>query len=797
MAGASAPRARADGIIGFGRDLFSRQRLSSEKLAGYARQLSHPAYERLLHSEDLLRRLVPVLIVIFLIIVAVARWIELSRQATALEMNAGAEIGYVADLARLTIEPQLDDPAVALDEHAIQNRLDTALDARMLKDGRLVMVTNSDGEIIAVSPLRQELVGRQLDAALGDVMLLTTFGAKAQVQTTTGISGEMIMAVSRQFSGPLGAITVIQPKARLLAPWREKISLNVTLFVGTASILLVIVYAYFAQSARAREADEIYSRIQNRFDTALMRGRCGLWDWDVARGRLYWSSSMFDMLGMPRHSRLLSFGEVEALVHGKDVNLYELVDQLMAGGGTRTVDHAFRMQHRDGGWVWVRARAELINDDVDQPHLIGIAVDITEQQDLKESNRAADLRLRDAIESLSEAFVLWDNEQRLVLCNSKFRELYDIEPNLALPGMGQDAVFSAGKNRISASQLISAENNENDARTLELRLGDGRWFQINERTTADGGFVSIGTDITAIKRHEEKLVSSERRLMATVSDLRSSRRELQARTVELEAQKQDLSSMAAKYEAESKKADAANRAKSDFLANISHELRTPLNAIIGFSDIMNTGLFGPLGSGKYCEYVRDINQSGTYLLGMINDVLDMSKIEAGRQILERDQVDMVETIDETIRIVSFQAEHPDVEINTNCQGRLRMEADRRAMKQVILNLLSNAVKFSKAGEQVDLRARNVGSKMVITIRDRGIGIPRDDLKKLGQPFEQVQNQFTKSHKGSGLGLAIARSLVEIHGGTMRIASLENYGTVVSLRLPVIWSVYIEHQHEAA
>lgn len=182
------------------------------------------------------------------------------------------------------------------------------------------------------------------------------------------------------------------------------------------------------------------------------------------------------------------------------------------------------------------------------------------------------------------------------------------------------------------------------APAFERQLTDGRWLPVNELKTRDGT-VSVGSDITLIKQHQDKLVDSERRLMATIHDLSLARRAEEERASE-------LADLNRKYIKEKERAEAANRAKSRFLANMSHELRTPLNAVIGFSELMASNLFGPLGSPRYEEYATDINSSGKYLLGVISDILDMSKIEAGQFSMEREQIDLHPLITETVRVIS-------------------------------------------------------------------------------------------------------------------------------------------------
>jgi two-component system cell cycle sensor histidine kinase PleC len=266
--------------------------------------------------------------------------------------------------------------------------------------------------------------------------------------------------------------------------------------------------------------------------------------------------------------------------------------------------------------------------------------------------------------------------------------------------------------------------------------------------------------------------------MATVADLRHSQQKL-------ERQAEEVADLAEKYAEEKTRAEEANQAKSKFLANMSHELRTPLNAIIGFSEIMESGMFGPLGADKYREYCHDIHQSGQYLLDVINDILDMSKIEAGRIRLDAEPIELESFLNDSMRVVSGRANDKRLKLTARIGGGIRLTADHRLLKQIILNLLSNAVKFTPEGGRVTIRARaTAGGWVSVSIADTGIGIPEDALARLGRPFEQVESQLTKSHQGSGLGLAIAKSLTELHQGRMRIHSTLGRGTMVLLRLPV-------------
>jgi two-component system, cell cycle sensor histidine kinase PleC len=747
--------------------------LRSDSIKGLAESIANPAYRRLLSAEPLLRRAVPVLIIAFMVTVCIGAAVQVLEHRRQAVFEAKRSIAALADHFAAVFERR------SRDGRSPWPRTSDAL-AASLPDwaaggGRRILVSDADGNIVASLPNAPAIAGRSLLDVLGPLQPLTTFAADAGTREIALGNGQVAYAAVRALKNPIGLLAVIQNQEDALTNWRSITALTVTLLATTGFVVLILGFAFHWQATRAREADIINDTVRGRVDTALNRGRCGLWDWDMARGRVFWTRSMYEMLGLPQKDELLTFGEVDALVHRDDIDLYELATQL-ADGTLQSIDHAFRMRHAQGRWLWLRVRCELTRQEGEVgPHLIGIAVDITEQKNLVERTVAADLRLRDAIETIPEAFVLWDAENRLVLCNSNFQELHRLPDEAVVAGTSYETIVATGRKPLIRA-TVAHDSEPRGARTFEAQLEDQRWMHISERRTKDGGYVSVGTDITKIKQHEQKLIEGEKRQRAIIVDLRQSQQALERQTAE-------LADLAEKYAEEKNRAEEANAAKSKFLANMSHELRTPLNAIIGFSEIMESGMFGPLGAEKYIEYSRDIRESGQYLLDVINDILDMSKIEAGGIRLSPETVELDSLLADCIRVVSTRASEKRLIIKAEVEPGIRLNADRRALKQIALNLLSNAVKFTPDGGAVAVQGRLRGRAVIIGIKDNGIGIPRQALQKLGRPFEQVESQLTKRHQGSGLGLAIAKSLVELHGGTIRIRSRLGRGTLVMVRLP--------------
>jgi signal transduction histidine kinase/integral membrane sensor domain MASE1 len=482
--------------------------------------------------------------------------------------------------------------------------------------------------------------------------------------------------------------------------------------------------------------------------------------------------------------------------------LREGVARGVFGTGGQTMD-AFLAEHMDlpvgrrmaleadladGRWLLVSRQR---TSDGGSVH---VRTDITrlkqQEQALRESEerlRLAEARLRDAIESLDAAFALFDADDRLVLCNGKYRNLCEYVADCIVPGTTFETIV---RRRVAGGFIVDANGREeewiaermqrhrNPGAPLEVRQPDDKWLLMAERRTADGGYVAIGTDITRLKVQERALMDNEDQLRRMLHELEESHAQLERQSIE-------LTRLADEAAAQGEEARAANAAKSEFLAHMSHELRTPLNSIIGFSEIMKTEMIGPIGTPKYRSYAVDIYDSGTHLLNLINDLLDLSKIEAGRLELFEEDCDLAQIVAASIHLLSEPARRAEVTLSERCDADLPLlRGDERKIRQILFNLLSNAIKFTPAGGEVTVRAGLAGDgALMLAVCDTGIGIPPDQIERVLEPFTQVEHVLSRSHAGTGLGLPLCKELARLHGGTLAICSAVGVGTTVTVTFP--------------
>jgi len=532
-----------------------------------------------------------------------------------------------------------------------------------------------------------------------------------------------------------------------------------------ASLTLVVVSlmaAFIRQSRAAAEAAGALSALGD-FNQALAGGRCSPWFYDSADRNIMFTRALLEPLGLGARDRRFSLREISALVHPKDLRT---AIAIMSGEPSAVSEGVVRLREPGGGWSRVYFRTA---PDATRFARAGIAVDLAGANSITPGAAIAETRLRDAIESIPEAFVLWDANGRLAIWNKRFTSIFRIPAKVLKPGLTirEVATCAGAGGDILTSHFGPLESGS--SKNVEVALPGSRWAHVSRRQTAEGGYVCIAANVTDLKRRARAQKVKERELERTVDDLEASRRE--------------LSEAMRKYRYEKYRAEEASRSKSEFLANMSHELRTPLNAINGFSEVMQSELYGPLGDEKYKEYVNDILASGRHLLELIDDVLDMSLIEAGRLKLEPKRIALERALNESVRLVAKRASDAGVTLTVSILHAPPVWADHRAVKQVTLNLLSNAIKFTPKGGEVTLTAEADLDGVTIIVVDSGCGIERTQLKKLGAPFELVEDHSSASRTGSGLGLALSKSLMELQGGLLALASQPNKGTVACATFP--------------
>lgn len=365
--------------------------------------------------------------------------------------------------------------------------------------------------------------------------------------------------------------------------------------------------------------------------------------------------------------------------------------------------------------------------------------------------------LQATMDSIDQGIAAWDAEGRLVAWNEQVEDFWYHPPDLRIGmtrlellehiattgalGDGDPRVLARTQHRV----VVSAGVNSMDT----IKMLDGREISFFRFGMENGGHTTVYSDVTELLRHERELNEAK------------------------------------------EQAEAGNRAKSEFIAHVSHELRTPLNAVIGFSEMMKQRIFGPLGSEKYGEYANVINSAGRHLLDQINQVLDLSKIDAGKMTFEFEDVKIDEIADYVENLLEPQIQSRSHNLKIDIPDAFPMlHADKTMLTQIVMNLLSNAIKFTPENGQIQLQAELQNECIVISVTDNGIGIEKDMLKQVIDPFVQIRSALTRSEQGTGLGLSIVASLVEHHGGQIDLESEVDKGTKVTITFPAFRTVHL-------
>lgn len=636
--------------------------------------------------------------------------------------------------------------------------------------GRRLIVTESGGGIISAQPaLRGEAITapaayntRPADKAAGPTGIFTLGPDSEKVVLGSAYAASGLVTYVAQDRGPIDMA------------WYRTAIMFALLFLGPVLAAAGIWFIVRGQSERFQAARTQMRDAERRLRIAIEGASCGVWDWDITEDRVYMTQRLARSFGLSGAGRFDTAEVLEAL--GPDDNA-RLRAALAAAAQIGTLDVVLQVRGPLGlTHVQLRGRAAADRREPGKIRAIGVSIDVSEERNTEARVTAAERRLRDAIDSVSGPFALWSKDHKLILWNGGFAKTFGLDVSVLRAGASYAEVSAA-----AAKCVKSQRPDRYDEFAQEIELDNGVWIQLVERPTSEGGLVSIGIDISPLKETEESILRSERQMRSIVT--------------ELERSEQQAAELAAKYNSERMRAEEASSAKSGFLANMSHELRTPLNAINGFSEIMVQQLYGPLGDKRYHSYANDILESGRHLLELINGVLDMAKVEAGKFKIYPKPMDLQETIAQAMRLVRGKAEEKSIIIETDIADCGDIVGDARAIKQIMINLLTNAVKFTPNSGRILIQVQSSHKDVTLSVIDNGIGIPEEHLPRLARPFEQVENEHAKANQGTGLGLALCRSFAEMHGGSLTISSKEGLGTMVSVVLPR--EAVVMEQQEAA
>ena len=487
-------------------------------------------------------------------------------------------------------------------------------------------------------------------------------------------------------------------------------------------------------------------------------GLIGLWRWDPTAQLLTIGQEAAGLAGCIRHGEMTLDEFTQVIADDDRRRVRSALEEAEPG---RQINAAFQGAGRTSGKFF-----ELIGGAMDGA-FAGAILNVTDRIQAQHRSRRAEALARTALDAHPGPFAVWDSRKRLTHWNASFARVFNLDKNVIQAGASYDFVMAELSKFVRVERPLG-----DDANAREMLLLSDNWIRLVDRRTASDGLITVGLDISNLKRQEAGLSRSERRLRSMV--------------VELERAQGQAQELAEKYSEQKARAERASQTKGAFLANMSHELRTPLNHINGFSEMMAGEIYGPLGDPRYKEYADAIHQSGQHLHDMINDILDMSKIEAGKMQLAPRMIDATDAVDAAVRLIRRRAADRQVSLVFDPDDDLPdINGDHRAIKQMTLNLLANAIKFTDPGGEVKVTITVEREWVVIRVADTGVGIAPEDLPRLGQPFEQAKTQEGRNTHGTGLGLALTKSFAEMHGGYLTIESELGKGTTVSIFLPIL------------
>jgi len=615
-----------------------------------------------------------------------------------------------------------------------------------LGEGSTITLIRRDGVVLTRYPYVDSLIGSSLARSTGFSTVLP-HGTSGTFRQSDGNRPNRISSLRALERFPLVLYVSMAESVALTGWYRQALIFGGGALAGLSTFLILL--ALLAHTfARQEKLTTQLAASEQRFRDVAEAASDWIWEMGPDMRFTYFSDRLITSTGI-RPQDVLGRSRMDVTGDPLDDPAWKTHLQMLRD---RLPFRGFTYAHRryDGAIRWLRVSGLPVYDETGRfQGYRGTGTDITHEYQAEERARLAQERLQAAVEFLPDGFVLYDAEDRLVLCNERYRALHAQTAEALKPGtLFADVIrasYASGEQDAAGGDVEAAvrqrlELHRQAGTPFEL-ISRARVIRIAERRTSDGFTVGLHSDITDLKRREAALMEAKQL------------------------------------------ADAANRAKSEFLANMSHELRTPLNAIIGFAETIERKLFGET-SPRYHDYAGDIRRSGEHLLAVISDILDMSKIESGKYEFHEEVVSLPDTVAACMLMVRHIADERGVILALPSFGLdLWLRADRRAITQVTLNLLSNAVKFTDKGGRVGVELAMDGDSVRLSIKDTGVGIEPEAMPRLFEPFSRGSAATAHKTDGTGLGLAISRKLMERHGGRLEILSIPGQGTTAIAVFP--------------
>ncbi len=509
-----------------------------------------------------------------------------------------------------------------------------------------------------------------------------------------------------------------------------------------------VLFTQFADNSGLshEEALKRLSALEARVALSERKAGMGAFRWSMNDNMPFWSPGLYRILGLdptkpPVRDALMN------MAHPEDREMFKIAFKSVSEA-PGPFHLRWRLIRADGAERHLEINGDVESDDDGRMvAVVGIVQDVSARIEAEEQLRSAVDAFRMLTEEANDLICRHDVSMAIRYCSPAITRMLGYDPADMLGTVFTGIILSDDLPELARIHRELLRPGTSRTLMLRMRHKDGRelWVETVCRSVGDPvsgrvhEIITVSRDVTARKMAEIEINKAR------------------------------------------ETAESANRTKSRFLATMSHELRTPLNAIIGFSDMLKSELFGPMGP-RYKEYSELIHESGTLLLDLINDILDMSKIEAGKFELALETFNVGEAVETSARLLKAKAEQNGLTLAVTAGAPAPIRADKRAVKQILINLIANAIKFTPRGGSVTVSSADAGDHVVLTVADTGVGIPEADLPRLGRPFEQATQDASLTKAGTGLGLALVRSLAQLHGGELTIDSTVGRGTTVTVTL---------------